>query len=133
MVWFWKMSQGRESEEFYKREDGLKLLEYLSLLNDDVVGYVKNYFSSMASGKDLLQATRTFYCQTIIQLVQTGEFVPGEDGEKEDEEKSGGIPQSRFNRFDSAVCSRELEQKLSDGIKLSEILENVDISRYITD
>lgn len=118
------MVTSRKSGEIYSRDDGLKLLEYLKLLTNDVAGYVVNYFSSSASGPDLLSATREFYASAIVQLVQTGEFVPGQ-------EEGSDIVQCRANRFDKAVKETKLKEDLAGGMTLGDILGRVDISKYL--
>jgi|GEM_PF-5163131 len=125
------MNSNRQSGEIYKREDGLKLLGYLGLLNDDIADYILSYFSSMASGPDLLSATRVFYALTIVQLVKTGEFVPGEIKEEENNEFLSPVVQSRADRFDQAVKGTELNQKLESGMSLDIILHDVDVSKYL--
>lgn len=133
MVLQFEMIQNRDSGEIYKREDGLRLLGYLGLLSDDIADYVLSHFSSTAHGPDLMRATRIFYSKTIIQLVQTGEFHPDDldKSEEDKEEEADSVCASRFHRFDMALKRSELEQKLGAGIKLDEILREVDISKYV--
>jgi len=118
------MKAERPSGEIYSRNDGLRILDYLGLLNDNLADYVNNYFSSMASGPDLLAATRTFYSSTIIQLVQTGEFLPDQEDAKDP------AVESRAYRFDTAVKER-LEPLFEDGLKLGSILGKVKLPKYI--